>query len=389
MEDEAITAIDVKSKLNEFGFNVVGIVSRGDEAVKKAGDLKPDLVLMDIGLKGDMDGIEAASEIKTLFDIPVVYMSAFSNKNTFERIKSSKHYGLVNKPVNSEFLLLSIEAAIYNHDLDKKLKENEEKLKEAHDNLELKVQERTKKLESAINELERSNQELEQFAYVSSHDLQEPLRTIASFTQLLKRRYEGKFDTDADEFMDYIVEASIRMKAQIEGLLEYSRVETKGEEFEPVDTNLKLNYVLQSLGASIEESQAKITYDNLPVVMGDSNQLQRVFQNLISNAIKFRKQEERLKIRISANKDIFNSEYVFSITDNGIGIEKQYQDRIFTIFQRLHTRDVYEGTGIGLSIVKRIIERHDGRFWVESEFGVGSTFYFTLPLKQLKLEDIE
>ncbi|MGZ7096301.1 MAG: PAS domain-containing sensor histidine kinase, partial [Methanobacterium sp.] len=233
-------------------------------------------------------------------------------------------------------------------------------------------------LNKTINELGRSNAELQQFAYVASHDLQEPLRTIASFTQLLERRYKGKLDENADEFMDYIVEAAVRMKAQIEGLLEYSRIVTKGEEFEEVDMNKSLNNTLKILDTSIKEVDTEITYDKLPNVMGDALQLERVFQNLISNAIKFRKLEESLKIHISAYKSEDEKEYVFSVQDNGIGIEEQYLERIFSIFQRLHTRDVYKGTGIGLSIVKRIIERHHGRIWVESESGVGSTFYFTL-----------
>ncbi|MGZ7095849.1 MAG: ATP-binding protein, partial [Methanobacterium sp.] len=235
-------------------------------------------------------------------------------------------------------------------------------------------------LNKTINELKRSNAELQQFAYVSSHDLQEPLRTIASFTQLLERRYKGQLDENADEFMDYIVEAAIRMKAQIEGLLEYSRVVTKGEEFEEVDMNKSLNNTLKILDTSIKEANAEITYDELPNVTGDPLQLERVFQNLISNAIKFRKLEEPLKIHISAYKSEDEKEYVFGVQDNGIGMEEQYLERIFTIFQRLHTRDVYKGTGIGLSIVKRIIERHGGHIWVESESGVGSTFYFTLPV---------
>jgi PAS domain S-box-containing protein len=246
----------------------------------------------------------------------------------------------------------------------------------SHDITELKQAE--KLLKETIRELERSNQELQQFAYVSSHDLQEPLRTIASFTQLLQRRYKGQLDSDADEFMEYTVEATIRMKEQIEGLLEYSRVGTKGGEFKPVDMNKILNQTIKSLDTSIKESDAKIEFDELPNVMGDADQLQRVFLNLISNAIKFRKPEEPLKIHISSKKE--DNEYIFSVQDNGIGIEEQYSERIFTIFQRLHTRDVYKGTGIGLSIVKRIIERHGGRIWVESSFGEGSTFYFTIPI---------
>ncbi|MGB9979678.1 sensor histidine kinase, partial [Methanobacterium sp.] len=247
--------------------------------------------------------------------------------------------------------------------------------------MEKQLKETINELKETLKELERSNKELEQFAYVSSHDLQEPLRTIASFTQLLERRYKGKLDSDADEFMDYIVEAAVRMKEQIEGLLEYSRVATKGEKFKPVNMNEIINQTIKSLNISIKETNTNIKVDELPNVMGDGNQLQRVFQNLISNAIKFRKHKKPLKLRIYANKDIYNKEYVFGVQDNGIGIEEQYRGRIFTIFQRLHTRDVYKGTGIGLSIVKRIIERHGGRVWVESEFDDGSTFYFTLPIK--------
>lgn len=236
-----------------------------------------------------------------------------------------------------------------------------------------------KELNKLLEDLKRSNEELERFAYVASHDLQEPLRTIASFTQLIERRYKGQLDEDADEFMDYIVEAAKRMKQQIEGLLEFSRVATKGHKFEEVNMNELLNRTINSLNTLIKECNANIIYDNLPVIMGDSGQLQRVFQNLISNAIKFRKYEEPLKVHISANMNEKKTEYIFRVSDNGIGIEEQYLDRIFIIFQRLHTIGEYKGTGIGLSIVKRIIERHGGRIWVESEFDKGSTFYFTLP----------
>lgn len=236
-----------------------------------------------------------------------------------------------------------------------------------------------KQLKETVEELKRSNEELQRFAYVASHDLQEPLRTVASFTQLLERRYKGKLDSDADEFMDYIVEAALRMKELIEALLDYSRIATKVGEFKSVDSGLILDQTIDNLQYAIEESNAKVTYDPMPIVMGNEVQLQRVFQNLLSNAIKFRKEEKPLEIHISASLNENNNEYVFEVADNGIGIEKQYADRIFVIFQRLHTRDEYHGTGIGLSIAKRIIERHGGRIWVESELGVGSIFHFTLP----------
>lgn len=237
-----------------------------------------------------------------------------------------------------------------------------------------------KEMKKLIMDLKRSNDELEQFAYVASHDLQEPLRTIASFTQLLDRRYKGKLDNDADEFMNYVVDASFRMKDQIEGLLEFSRVATHEKTFQKVNLNNILSHSICNLKALIDENNAEVTYNSLPEVIGDADQLQRVFQNLIINAIKFKKEDEAPKICISYYK--YENEYVFSVTDNGIGIEKQYLERIFVIFKRLHTQEEYKGTGIGLSIVKRIIERHGGRIWVESESGVGSTFYFTVPIYQ-------
>jgi PAS domain S-box-containing protein len=262
-----------------------------------------------------------------------------------------------------------------------KLKKTQSELREARDFLDLKVQERTSELNVLIDELKRSNEELQQFAYVASHDLQEPLRTISSFTQLLERRYKDKIDPDADEFIDYVVEAAKRMQQMILDLLEYSRIMTKGEEFKEIDAAEALNVALFYLKGLIENCDAEITYDKLPKIMADQSQLTKVFQNLISNAIKFKKENEPPKIHISAKKDKDRNEYVFSVHDNGIGMDPQYAERIFIIFQRLHTLDEYQGTGIGLSIVKRIIERHNGHIWVESELGKGSTFYFTIPIK--------
>jgi light-regulated signal transduction histidine kinase (bacteriophytochrome) len=234
-------------------------------------------------------------------------------------------------------------------------------------------------LKETIKELKRSNDELQQFAYITSHDLQEPLRTIASFTQLLERRYKNKLDSDADEFIDFIVDAALRMKEMIQGLLNYSKVGTGGREFEHVDTNEVLKTSINGLNALIEGNKAIITNDPLPTIIADRNQMIQIFQNLMGNAIKFRKPEEPPKIHISATNDEEKNEYVFSVADNSIGMEKEYTDKIFEIFKRLHTIDKYEGSGIGLAIVKRIVDRHGGRVWVESDLGKGSTFYFTIP----------
>ena len=225
--------------------------------------------------------------------------------------------------------------------------------------------------------LKRSNEDLERFAYVSSHDLQEPLRTIVTFTQLLERKYEGRIDPEADEYIRYIVDAGRRMQDLIHDLLEYSRITSKAQELQQVRTEEVLAQALLSLNPIIKEESATITYDLLPVVQADPQQLRQVFQNLISNALKYRREDEPPRIRISAERT--GDMWQFNIQDNGLGIEPQYFDRIFVIFQRLHTRDQYVGTGIGLAIVKRIVERQGGRIWVESEVDRGSTFHFTIP----------
>lgn len=237
-----------------------------------------------------------------------------------------------------------------------------------------------KEREALINDLKRSNKELQQFAYVASHDLQEPLRTIASFTELIERRYRGQLDKDADEFIEFIVDGTNRMQAMIKDLLQYSRVQTKGGEFKTTDIQKALDQALSNLKVSIEENNAEITHDELPIVVADEKQLIQLFQNLISNAIKFRKEEEPPKIHISACKDEEKNEYVFAVSDNGIGMDPEQSKRIFEIFQRLHTRDEYKGTGIGLAVAKKILERHGGRIWVESEPEKGTTFYFAIPI---------
>lgn len=227
-------------------------------------------------------------------------------------------------------------------------------------------------------ELARSNVELEQFAYVASHDLQEPLRMVRSYVQLLERRYKNKLDADADEFIAYAVDGAARMQTLINDLLAYSRIGTQGKTPHPTNCAEVLERVLANLSIAIEESEAVVMYDALPTVLADEVQLSQLFQNLIGNAIKFRG-EATPKIQVGAERK--DGEWLFWVRDNGIGIAPEYYHRLFMIFQRLHSRDEYPGTGIGLAICKKIVERHGGRIWVESVGvpGKGTTFYFSLP----------
>jgi len=245
---------------------------------------------------------------------------------------------------------------------------SKEELERAHDAL-------SKRTEDLV----RSNVELDQFASVVSHDVQEPLRMVTAYVRLLETQYGGKLDKDADEFIGFAVDGAKRMQGLIDDLLAYSRVGTRGKEFTATDCNVVLARTLLNIKTAIDESGAQVTQDQLPTVPGDEFQLGQLLQNLIGNAIKYRG-ERPAEIHVGCERD--GEMWRFAVTDNGIGIDPEYTERIFVIFQRLHTRQEYPGTGIGLAICKKIVERHRGKIWVESEPGKGSTFYFTLPIKQ-------
>ncbi len=223
--------------------------------------------------------------------------------------------------------------------------------------------------------LERSNQSLREFAYVASHDLQEPIRTIASFTQLLQKRYIGRLDDDADEFIGYIVDGALRMQQLIDSILEYSRVSTHGKTLEPIDLDVVVRRAVASLRASIEERDAEVTIGAMPRVFGDEVQLAQLFQNLIGNALKYNR-SARPRVAVTASPQ--GIRWAITVSDNGIGIAEEYHERIFRIFSRLHARGEYSGTGIGLAVCKRIVDRHGGRITVDSEEGKGAAFTFTL-----------
>ena len=235
-----------------------------------------------------------------------------------------------------------------------------------------------KLLNETLEELKRSNSDLEQFAYVASHDLQEPLRMVASFTQLLEKQYKDKLDETASEYINFAVDGAKRMQALIKDLLTYSRVKSHDEDFIEINCEELIEEVLFNLEIIIKENKAIITRDPLPIISSDRLQMQQLFQNIIGNAIKYN--DKMPRIHISAEKDEEN--WIFGVSDNGIGIDPEHYKRIFKVFKRLHTKEEYDGTGIGLAICQKIVDRNGGRIWVESELGEGSTFYFTIPLKQ-------
>lgn len=258
------------------------------------------------------------------------------------------------------------------------LKQAQEELRQANQELEMRVQQRTRELVERENELVRSNTELEQFAYVASHDLREPLRKIKSYTELLAEDYQHQLDEKADKYINYITDGASRMQVLISDLLTYSRV-GKGElTVEPTHLESIVEQILEDLSLTIKDNDALVTVKPLPTVLANPQQMGQLFQNLVANAIRYRSE---VTPRILIQSQLKDNQWLISVQDNGIGIKSENFERIFAIFQRLHSRDKYSGTGIGLAICKKIVERHGGRIWLESEFGVGTTFLFTLPCR--------
>lgn len=283
------------------------------------------------------------------------------------------------KIVTYLFVLTGMTISTYH--LFRQAEDSKQEILRANAWLQEEISERTRaemKLKRQARELERSNAELEQFAYAASHDLQEPLRMVSSYCQLLGKRYKGKLDEDADEFIKYITDGAGRMRQLIEDLLAFSRVGTRGQTFQSVDLSAVVEKAVRNLEGAIHESGAEIETEPMPFVIGDSTQLSQLFQNLIGNAIKFRGPATP-RVKVSAQRN--GKGWELAVADNGIGIDPEFTGKIFGVFKRLHSHEEYSGTGIGLAICKKVVERHGGRIQVESQPGQGSTFRFTLPDK--------
>ena len=323
------------------------------------------VILLDLGLP-DSEGIDTLINVyNKVPDLPIIVLTGLNDKEIgiLSVQKGAQDY-LIKREIDSKLLTRSISYSIERKKIGIELQRSQE-------NLEEKVKERTKALEE-------SNKELQQFAYITSHDLREPLRMITSFLQLLEKRYQDQLDADANEFIGFAVDGAKRLDSMINDILIYSKISNKERNLVPININEVIEQVRLNLKTSIDETNTIMTHDPLPTLISDEQSMIQLFQNLISNAIKYRS-EKPPEIHISAKKE--NNRYLFSIKDNGIGMSPNHLEKIFTIFQRLHTHEKYEGTGIGLAIAQKIVHQQGGEIWAESELRKGSTFYFTIPIK--------
>lgn len=364
--DDVSTNLQVLTSHLESGGYVTLVARGGQEAIERAEFARPDLILLDVVMPG-MDGFETCRRLKqsaTTRDIPVIFMTALTAIDDKVNGFRAGAVDYVTKPLNAEEVLARVDTHLTLFALRQQL---------AAQNGQLRQEIRTR--EHAQAALQRSNAELEQLAYVASHDMQEPLRMIASYLQLVADRYGDRLDADGHEFIGYAVDGAKRMQALISDMLAFSRVTTKARPFDSVDCAKVVATAKLHLQIAIKESGAVITESRLPTVLGDATQLVQLLQNLIGNAIKFRG-EAALRVHVSA--EATDDAWILSVSDNGMGIAPEYFERIFVLFQRLHGRRDYPGTGIGLALCKRIVERHGGRIWVESHPGQGSVFKFNL-----------
>jgi signal transduction histidine kinase len=359
VEDNALDAALVVRALFKDGFDVSADVVQDETGFTKALHAEcPEIVLADYNLP-TWKGMEVLKALRREgLDIPMILVSgALGDVTAVECIKQGA----------TDYVLKDGLARLPEV-VRRALREKNER------SLRRQVEEN---LARKADELARSNADLEQFAYVASHDLQEPLRMVAAYTQLLAERYKGKLDADADKFIGYATEGAVRMQVLIQDLLAFSRVGRNGGSSESIDCNAVMKDVLQTLAGAIQESGAVVTHGELPALWADRTQITQIFQNLVGNALKFRGNNPPL---ISVQAEKTGQQWLFSVSDNGIGIAPEHADNIFVVFQRLHARTEYPGNGIGLAICKKIVERAGGRIWVESLAGSGSTFKFTMPI---------
>lgn len=365
-EDDYILIRDMLSEVREQKFQL-DWVATFEAAVNTICQQNHDVYLVDYRL-GERDGLELLKLINQQDGAPVIILSGQGDRELdIAALRSGAADYLDKSYLHSSILEHYIRASIERNQAVKALQQSEQKYRELFEREQLLRQ-----------DLSRSNAELQDFAYIASHDLQEPLRAITGYTKLLKLEYSDRFDSTAQEYMDFVTDGTKRMKSLIEDLLTYSRVGTREQIFSMVDCNEVVEEAIANLQSLIEEAKATVTYQDLPRLSADRTQMLQLFQNLLGNAIKFRRQNILPKITIRAEY-VAEKQWLFKVIDNGIGIKADYFERIFKIFKRLHTHREFIGTGVGLALCRKIVELHGGKIWVESELDRGSTFLFTLP----------
>ncbi|MGB3403903.1 MAG: response regulator [Microcoleaceae cyanobacterium] len=352
----------LSTTLSEQGYDVRCAIN-GKLALMAIKSELPDLILLDIKMP-DMDGYTVCSQLKShpqTAEIPVIFLSALDD--VFDKVKAFNTGGIdyITKPFQVEEVLVRVKNQLTIYHLKQQLETKNNQLQHLN------------------QELTRSNQDLEQFAYVVSHDLQQPLQSITGFAEIiLSLKNQINLAEEADEYITPILAEGIKMQELIQSLLNYSRVGISQRELSFVDCNLVLAETILKLRQLIKETDAIIQYSDLPHIYADAMQIGQLFQNLISNAIKYRSQDRVIKIQVNVEEQ--SEEYLFSVADNGIGIDPQYYDQVFKVFQRLPIQQNCEGYGIGLATCKKIIERHHGKIWLNSQLEKGTTFYFTIPI---------
>ena len=364
-EDDYVLIRDLLDEVREQHFQL-DWVATFEEALQTIQHQQHDVYLVDYRL-GERNGLELLNTIESQYSVPVIILSGQGDRELdIAALRSGAADYLDKTYLHSSLLEHFIRASIERNRALNELQKSEQKYRELF--------ERETQLRQ---ELSRSNAELEEFAYIASHDLQEPLRAVSGYIRLLQTEYIDQLDSTAHEYVELAIDGTRRMRGLIEDLLAYSRVGTSEQIFSTVDCDKVVREVISNLSTSIEESGANIIYRDLPYITADRTQIVQLFQNLLINAIKFRHPDTAPKIAIEA-ESIDARGWLFSVADNGIGIKAEYFDRIFKIFRRLHTNREFAGTGVGLALCRKIVERHGGKIWVESNLGEGTTFFFTM-----------
>ncbi len=369
VEDEGIVALNIGKQIEKFGLVVAGVATSGEDAITMATDIRPDLVLMDIALNGVLDGVDAATKIRALFHIPVIFLTAHSDESTLQRAKIAEPFGYLVKPFRERDLHISIEFALYKSKMEDEIRK-----------LNRDLQRRTSELESAYKDLET-------FSYTVSHDLRAPLVTIEGFCRILSENHAKRLDDEGKDLLDRVSDSAGKMSRLIDNLLSFSRTTAREMKTSHIDMESLVRKVFMELESTSGRGNLQLKVNPLPPAYGDHSMMRQVFINLLSNAIKFTAHAETPVIEIGGCEEDDKCRYY--VEDNGIGFDIQNAGRLFGLFQRIHGTTTFQGTGIGLCIVKKIIEKHGGEVRAFGKLNEGATFSFTLPKKNCTSPDKE